>query len=242
MKIIELCEDRDIFWLTVTNDRDVNVNGELLELANKYSNVHIIDWSSISKGHNEYFLSDGIHLTPIGREVYTQTIYESIYNHYLEEYKKQKEELINEYEEKQKNKITFLGNDILLNAFDNIQADFIDSKFIIDKNFNYDIIKNKIQEELNSNSLNYNVVFAFDAFSNLTIDDYKMLIDMCKDKKVYILKTNNQIFNLSDEVTIIDFYKELQNHKEYLMPDNIYLTEDGNIALSQLLKESINKK
>lgn len=238
-EIIKLCEDRDIYWLTVTNDRDVNVNGELKQLADMYDNVHIIDWEEISKGHYEYFIADGIHLTPKGREVYTNTIYDAIYNHYLEKYTKQKEELIKEYEEKQKSKITFFGNDILLNVFSNIESDYIDNKFIIDKEFNFESIKAKLGEEISNDTLNYNVVFAFDTLANLKEEDYKNLIDMCKDKKVYVLKINNQVLDLGSEVTIIDFYNELQNHKEYLMPDNIHLTVEGNKALSNRLKESI---
>lgn len=238
-EIIKLCEDRDIFWLTVTNDRDVNVNGELKQLSNMYDKVHIIDWETISKGHYEYFLADGIHLTDKGREVYTQSIYDAIYNTYLEKYTKQKEELIKGYEEKQKSKITFFGNDILLNALNNMESDYINNKFIIDKEFNFESIKIKLEEEINSNTLNYNVVFAFDSMAKLSNDDYKVLIEMCKEKKVYVLKTNNQTLDLENGVTIIDFYNELQNYKEYLMPDKIHLTEDGNKALSNLLKESI---
>lgn len=238
-EIIELCEDRDIFWLTVTNDRDVNVNGELKELSNMYDNVHIIDWEEISKGRYEYFIADGIHLTPKGREVYTNTIYDAIYNTYLEKYNKQKEELINEYEEKQKSKMTFFGNDILLNVFNNIESDYIDNKFIIEKEFNFKSIKTKLQEEISNDTLNYNVVFAFDSLAKLTSNQYKALIEMCKDKKVYVLKINEQTLDLGSEVTIIDFYNELQNHKEYLMPDNIHLTVEGNLALSKLLKDSI---
>lgn len=238
-QIIELCEDRDIFWLTVTNDRDVNVNGELKQLSDMYDNVYIIDWEEISKGHYEYFIADGIHLTPKGREVYTNVLYDFIYNMYLEKYTKQKEDLIKEYEEKQKSKITFFGNDILLNVFSNIESDYIDNKFIIDKEFSFESIKTKLEEEINNNSLNYNVVFAFDSIANLKEEDYKVLIEVCKDRKVYILKTNNQTLDLDNEVTIIDYYNELQNHKEYLMPDNIHLTEEGNKALGKLLKESI---
>lgn len=238
-KIIELCEDRDIFWLTVTNDKDVNVNGELKQLSDMYDNVHIIDWEVISKGHKEYFFSDGIHLTVEGRKVYTNEIYNAIYNSYLEKYTKQKEELIKEYEEKQKSKITFFGNDILLNVFDNIENDFGDSKFIIDKEFNFDLLKTKLEEEISNDTLNYNVVFAFDNIAKLSKKDYKELIEICKDKKVFILKTNNQNLDLDSEVIIIDFYDELQNHKEYLMLDNVHLTEEGNNVLSKLLKESI---
>jgi len=77
-EILRTCEDRDIFWINTVNLTDVNVR--LNNLASSHSNLHIIDWYSISRGHNEYFTYDGIHLTNEGRKVYTDTIYNAIYN------------------------------------------------------------------------------------------------------------------------------------------------------------------
>ena len=243
--IIELCEDRSIFWLTVTNDKDVNVNSELFKLSDKYNNVHIIDWNSISKGHNEYFFADGIHLTVKGREVYTQAIYDSIYKQYLEDYKNKKEQLINEHEQKQKNKISFYGNDLLLNVYKNIQNDFSTSKFTINKDFNYESIKNLIEESKGNNTLTNKIVFTFDKLSGLNSLDYKKLIELCIDKKIYILVMNEEVLNdlsqiKNDNVVIINFYQEIQKHSEYLMVDGIHLTKEGNKELSKLLKKVID--
>lgn len=241
-EIIEECEGRHIFWLTVTNDKDVNVNKELFKLSNKYDNVHIIDWETISKGHDEYFFADGIHLTGTGREVYTKAIYDSIYSVYLEDYQNKKEQLMNEHEEKQKNKITFYGNDILLNIYDNIQENFSTAQFNINKEYNYELLKAEIEKSIETDSLTNKIVFSFDSLSKLSSSDYIYLIDLCSDKEIYVVALTQKLYNdLSkiENVTVINFYEEIQKHSEYLMVDGIHLTEEGNKALSEILKEII---
>ncbi|MEZ5179103.1 MAG: hypothetical protein R2746_12765 [Acidimicrobiales bacterium] len=34
----------------------------------------VIDWYTTSDGHRDWFLNDGVHLTPEGRKVYADTI------------------------------------------------------------------------------------------------------------------------------------------------------------------------
>mgnify|MGYP000826077795 CR=1 FL=1 len=127
VNILNTCGDRDIFWINTVNYTDVNER--LVNLSKEYSNLHVIDWYSISKGHSEYFAYDGIHLTGIGRKVYTKSIYDSIYNLYLEKYQKEKENIINRHNDDINKKISFYGNDLLTNAFDSIKNDFTDSSF-----------------------------------------------------------------------------------------------------------------
>lgn len=246
IEILETVEDRDVFWLNVTNDNDVNVNGKLLSLAESYPNLHIIDWNAISSGHPEYFIADGIHLTGVGREAYTKAIYDSIYEVYLEEYNAKKEEIIKNHEEELKNKITFYGNDILLYAFDYIRNDFNDSKFNVNPEFNYEKLKVEIEESINDNSITKIIVFAFDSSVDLTLEQYKNLINLCEDKKIYILSTDEDVINdlsniNSDNVVIIDFYKEIKSNNNYLTMDKIHLTDEGNKALSKLLNKNINE-
>jgi len=243
-EIIEECEDRHIFWLTVTNDKDVNVNKELFKLSKKYDNVHIIDWETISKDHIEYFFADGIHLTGTGREVYTKAIYDSIYNVYLEDYKNKKEELMNKHEEKQKNKITFYGNDILLNIYDDIQENFLTSQFNINKEYNYELLKSEIEKSIENDLLTNKIVFSLDNLSKLNSSDYKNLIDLCSDKEVYVValtQKNYKDLSKIENIKIINFYEEIQKHSEYLMVDGIHLTEEGNKALSEMLKKNIKQ-
>ncbi len=88
--IVEACGDREIFWVNVTNNDDVHVNEKLEELANKYDNFHVIDWKGTARGHREYFIADGIHLTTYGINAYSKLIYESIYKVYYDKFQEEK--------------------------------------------------------------------------------------------------------------------------------------------------------
>lgn len=235
-EIMRICGDRKVYWLNTTNNQDTNVR--LKNFATSYPNLHIIDWYTISLGHSEYFYADGIHLTGIGRKVYTEVIFNAIYQDYLKEFNSAKEIIINKHNEELKNKVTFYGNNILINAFDNFQKEFNNAKFVVNKDFNYQTIKNELEKSINDKTITNKIVFAFDNTSNLSLKDYQNLIQLCKDNEVYILSVNNFMNNIvSDNVKIIDFYKELQNNHNYVLSDKIHLSDDGNKALIKLFKD-----
>jgi peptidoglycan/LPS O-acetylase OafA/YrhL len=50
-------------------------NNRLIEdIAQRYANISIVDWNSISADHPEYFAPDGVHLVPTGVAVYISEI------------------------------------------------------------------------------------------------------------------------------------------------------------------------
>lgn len=237
-EIMKNCGNRKVYWLNTTNNQDTNIR--LKNFASSYANLHIIDWYTISLGHSEYFYADGIHLTGIGRKVYTEVIFNAIYQDYLKEFNEAKQTLIEKHNQEQKNKITFYGNNILLNAFENIQNEFKNAKFVIDKNFNYKTLEEELTKSLNEGTITNKIVFAFDNSSNLSLKDYQNLIELCKNNEIYILSINKFTNNIiSDNVKIIDFYEILQNNNDYIMVDGIHLSEAGNKALIKILQDSI---
>lgn len=241
VNILNTCGDRDIFWINTVNYTDVNER--LVNLSKEYSNLHVIDWYSISKGHSEYFAYDGIHLTGIGRKVYTKSIYDSIYNLYLEKYQKEKENIINRHNDDINKKISFYGNDLLTNAFDSIKNDFTDSSFTTFDNISFKELKKSIENDIKNKSINHNIVFLFDNSFKLTTKEYNEIIKSCNSYNIYIVSLNSNINSsniINDNVKAIDFYKEIKNNN-YLMPDNIHLNSNGNKALNNILKEIINK-
>lgn len=236
-QIMETCQDREVFWVNVTNDIDVNVNSKLEGFSKKYSNLHIVDWNSISKGHPEYFIHDGIHLTESGRIAYTDAIYSSIYNLYLKEYTDKKQELVDKHNQELKTKISFYGNDILLNVFDNIKGNFEDANFVINKEFTFESLKEQIEKHIKEDTLTYKIVFAFDN-NVISKGEYQEIIELCKDHKIYIVSVNEDLFSLnSDNVKVIDFFHTAD---KYLMADKRHLNSEGNIILGNLLIENIN--
>lgn len=54
-------------------------NATLQAYADRYDNVHVVDWASVCTGHDdEYLWDDDTHLRPEGAEVYMQTIEDTI--------------------------------------------------------------------------------------------------------------------------------------------------------------------
>ena len=218
---MNLLKDKKVFWINTTNLSYVNKN--LQSLASEYDNLEIIDWYNYSKDHKEYFYVDGIHLNPEGRKAYAEMIYDAIYNNYLKENQIKKDNIIKEHEEKQNKKITFYGNDMLLNAYEYILNEYQESNFNIDK-FTYESL---IQNIKNNSKLTNKIVFIFDKTFNITEKEYQELLKLLEKKEVYFIyskKINNTIY--FDETN-------------YLMPDGIHLSLEGNKEIIKILKDNI---
>ncbi|HHV65180.1 MAG TPA: acyltransferase family protein [Peptococcaceae bacterium] len=54
------------------------VNQTLAEVAKTYPRTKLVDWFTASKGHNEYFYKDGVHLNPTGAEAYAELLIREI--------------------------------------------------------------------------------------------------------------------------------------------------------------------
>ncbi len=236
-EIMNTLGDREVYWITVTNDEEVHFNDKIKNYASKFDNVHVIDWAAASIGHPEYFYADGIHLTPPGRKAYAEVVYNAIYESVSEKIDKLKEELIQNHEDKSKNKITFYGNDLLLNSYELLDSSFKDSNFNIDKNYTTDKLTTEISDSIKDKSIGNTIIFAFDT----TVDiDYDKVLQLCKDKKVYIVSMKKLKLD-NENAVIINFKDEIDKNEDYLMPDKIHLTDKGNKILNQLLLDSINK-
>mgnify|MGYP000527831764 FL=1 len=239
-KIMDLLTDRTVFWINTTNMPSVNES--LNELSTKYSNLHIIDWYTLSQGQKDWFYSDGIHLPPKGRREYTNIVYNAIYNVYKDNFKTKKDELIKEHKEELKNKTMFYGNDILFYNFEAIQTNFSDAKFEVKKEFSYLDLKASIEKAIAEDTLSKKIVIAFDNSTIISTKEYQELIELCKDSKLYIVSSGKPLDSLSkyDNVEVINFYSKIQKNKDYLMADGIHLTEKGNEALLKLLDKKLN--
>lgn len=236
--IMTTLEGKEVFWLTVTNDKKVGVNDKLKSLAEEYENLHILDWNAISSGNKEYFVADGIHLTESGKAAYTKAIMDGLYNAYLEKYNKEKDKLIQEKEEQEKKKIAFWGNDIILNLYPYIKNDFTKDKYVIDKSNDIDSLTRELKNYINNNELNHRIVFALDSYLYMSESDYEKIIDICKNYEVYIIltkKLNYKNLNNYKNVKVIDFYEEAKNNEEYLMENKIHLSGLGNEYLKNEL-------
>lgn len=235
--LIEAIGDRKIFWVNATNPDYDTFNPTLKEVAEKHDNIHIIDWISVANAHPEYLIKDKVHPSVTGCKVFAETIYNAIYREYLEEINSKKIEKIKKYEEKEKNKITFIGNDLLLEIYDQLSKKYSDSEFIIDKDFTYKTLVKKIKSKINDKSLSSNVVLAFNKQAKLTEKEYKKIIEMLKGYNLYVTLMDRSIF--LDDVNMINFYSELKKNKDYLKIDGVHLTDNGIESLIKLIDSTL---
>ena len=232
-KLLNSISDKEIFWLTVTNDRNVNVNKTIWNLAEKHPNLHVIDWNTISKGHKEYFIADKIHLTAVGAKAYSKAILDNIYKYYLNLYQNAKDTLTEQYDTEQRQGHEFYGDHLLLNVYNLINNFYPDAKFSIAED--YDVDKLLLDLE---NSKKENVVLVFSKKINISSNKLNEIMQKLSDRNVYLI-TDNKLLTIGTylNLQIID----LSNlNKDYYIYDNIHLNELGNNYLKKVLI-SINK-
>ena len=238
-EILQTVENRKVFWVNVTNDYEVHVNSSIEEFANSHDNVYMIDWNSASNNHKEYFVADGIHLTSIGMKYYAETIYNSIYQVYLNEFQREKEKVLKEKENSELNKISFYGNDLLLNLFNNLSNKYKEDEFNINSNYTYELLSKELELKYQENQLKNKIVFLFDNTINLTQEKYTLLLKYFDNKTVYIIElSDNKLKFDNKNIIIIPFYKEIQD--DFIAPDKIHLTNKGNQALKKTLLKVLN--
>ena len=240
-KIMETVGDRKVFWVNATHADYDTFNGELEDLAKAYDNIHIIDWVSVTKGHPEYLSKDQVHPTTTGAKVYAETIFNAIYEEYLNEYKNQKDKKIKEHEEEEKTKITFIGNDLLLGIYDDLQISYSNDEFIIDNTLKYKSLKELINKKIKDKSLSYNVVLVFNSKSKLMKKEYQEIINLCKNYNIYIVDMNDTLNINKENVTIINYYKEIKKNDDYIDFDGIHLTDKGNKSLYKIINKNLSK-
>ena len=238
-EIVQLCGNRKIFWINVTNDDEVHVNDSIAQLAKENKNVYLIDWNTIAKGHDDYFIYDGVHLKTKGQKAYAKAIYDSIYKIYLQEYRKKKNEVIKKHNEELKTKISFYGNELLLNVLEYIKDDYKDIKFGIDKDYNKDSLLDDLKDDKENKTLTHRLVFVLDDKVNMNENDYKELIELYKDHEITFILYNKKDVELDyKNVKIINVYKTINSNDKYLMYDKKHISKDGyNYIKDLILKE-----
>ena len=239
-EILNTIENRKLFWINVVNDAEVHVNQSLNQFAESHDNVFIIDWNTISNGHPEYFAVDGIHLTGAGREVYANAIYQNIYENYKQDFQNQKEEILRKQQQSRNEKISFYGKEILISAYPYLEENMTEyqTDFHTEKEKVEEIIE-QIKKDSTSDFSANNIVLVLD-----TKDDITKEIKELKNipANIYLINTSPISYQKEENITIIDFYSEIQKHKDYMMIDQIHLNDTGNEALLKIVQKEIKEK
>lgn len=235
-EIMNTCAGKNVFYVTVSNEAEVHVNGSFYNLAKMYPNVHIIDWYGASQGHGEYFAADGIHLNGFGMNAYVNTIYNGIYNYYHKQLEDKKNKLIEEHNKVLDQKIYFYGNDLLLNIYDDLVDVYPESGFTIKQNYSYQDIIKDIKNDIKDKKIAKRIVISLDQKELVSKEQYQAIIDISKDYELYFVYVYNTPyeFNLENVHTIS--YKA--NSKSFMV-DGLHLSKQGNKELLEVIKKGL---
>ena len=238
--VIEPLGDRDIYWVNAVGGDDVYFNSEFEKYAKNHPNIHIVDWVEASKGHPEFFYADGIHPRNAGVDAYVNAIYDTIYKVHLERYREKKNEILKQKEEEDKKKITFYGNDALINSYESLQKKYENALFNA-KEYDYKTLYQEIKEKKQNNTLEYKIVFIFDKNFKITEEEYQKLIKLCKDHEIYLINLTEKDYSKLKDVKVMNLYQELNKDENTFMADKTHLTEKGNNILVSKIEEELKK-
>lgn len=238
-ELMNVVEERTIYWINSVGPDDPNFNARFKEFAKKYPNIHIVDWQETSKGHSDYFYADGTHLKPSGITAYSNMIYNTLYNKYLKEYKKEKEVMQDEYENGNKNLISFYGGDLLISASVKISDRYYGSIINTKKNYKFKSLFKDIKSKKENNLLEKRIVFMFDKNDNISLKQYNKLIELCDGYQIYICDISGKELKFNNKnVKVIDFNDELKMNEDYYMFDKVHLSDTGIKALVNKIYDS----
>ena len=232
--VVDRLSDRKVFWLTNTNRSTFWVNDSIKELAEKRSNLTVIDWNELSEGHDEYFISDGIHLTEEGKRAFASAIFDGICEQYREEWQQKVDAIIAEHEEEERKKTAFIGNDLLTGVFPFLDEELSDSETIVIDGDAEDV-KEIVTQKISDEELPNRVVFVFDRNAFISGREYTELVELCSGHEVFIVTPDPEQLQ-SSGATVINTGDISPNG---FMPDMIHLTEEGNKEAAEKISEQL---
>ena len=234
-RALEMLDGCLVFWLTNTNPKMAYCNDALVKLAEKHSELNVLDWLSISSTHPEYFYADGIHLTIDGREAFANVIFDAVSHPYLEEWRQKKAEAEAEYEKYRNQMVSFYGNDLLTNVYPLIAADYPHGSFRTYETFDIETFKKDLKVAEGSLTLADRVVLALDNTVSLSRSDIQQISEACAGRKLYLV-TPGTITEIAPDGSTAAERNWGPKGAKMFMADDVHLTPEANEALREALQ------
>ena len=241
-EIIQMCGDREIYWLTITNDWQFPNNDMIKRLGEKYENVTVVDWAAYSEGHDDFFYYDGIHLTPSGRKAYAEYILECISRNYVER----------KLAEEKGARIIAIGDGYLLSCADLLTEEYDELYLIASEEL---IVERTVEniEELKMNDAFSENVFIVLGPGEIGEEDLMLLMDSLEGCKVTVFlasysdgsPSHSIIRQLKDrfaDMEIEEWTAEYIEHPELYTPDREHLSNEGKEAFSRYIIKCLNER
>lgn len=78
--LVALCQGREVYLVnaSIPDPWEASINKKFQDVAHQSPHVHIIDWYSISKTHQDLFIKDHTHPKDLGIDLFSQTLAKSL--------------------------------------------------------------------------------------------------------------------------------------------------------------------
>lgn len=237
-KLMEIVEGRQVFWIDAVGADDSQFNKRFEEFAKNYNNLHIIHWEEASRGHPDWFWSDGIHIIEDGVDAFCGLIYDSIYSYYLDQYEAMFEEAKARSEAQKDKRIAFYGDDVLIDAYDHLSKVFDQALYNTKNDYDPDALYEDLKKRSEEGRLEKTLIFLFE---DMRKGDYEKIVTMCEGHRIIIVDLNGSLYINDTDVEIIDFAKVCKENKDYLGLEKGKLSAAaGYEALGQILKQKLS--
>ena len=221
-RIIELCGDRQVFWITTTNNWQFYNTDKIWQLGEEFENLTVIDWDTCSRGHEDYFYSDGIHLTEEGRAAYTDLVYSSLTDRLFE--------LL----PKENHRRYLAGDGYLLACMNDLSLPEGETYVLAEEDLSASLLEKRSRQLYEAGILPENITLVFSQKrleeSDLSLRLTSLFHDIPAELVVIEDTESEPELSLLDSFTVIPIRPE---HSDYA--EGIHLSRAGSTKLAQFL-------
>ena len=133
-------------------------------------------------------------------------------------------------------RISFYGNDLLLNLYEQLSNDYPESVFFLKNDYSFTELYAEIKKAADSDLLNKRVVLGFDRSLNLGPEELHSLEEILKDHEVFLFVSYD--LEEAGSFRLFSFAKMIEEGN-YLLADKLHLSSEGNIAAYQKISEEL---
>ena len=216
-KILQDLAGKQVYWLTNTWPKTQFVNDRIRALAERYDNLTILDWQTASAGHDEYFYTDGLHLTEPGRKAFASFIYDSIFQDRIAEWQAARDEFIRKHDEEYQKTLAFYGDQLLVGVYDQLSAAFPQAQFASKEGYSYEALKADLSAAAENGSLAYRVALV--CSQPLSEAQRQELEAICEGSQL--------------------FFARLPESNDIYMADGVHFSPKTNAFVAQQLTEAL---
>ena len=132
------------------------------------------------------------------------------------------------------------GNNLVLGICSVMGGRLSGSGYFADASWDAEDVIGQIDTAVSEGTVTHRVVLGFDGHAFVSEEDYARIASVLKDEEVLVLAVNGRTASMdltAYGITVIDLTGMLSEHPEYMMPDGIHLSDEGNTAAAEMIEK-----